>query len=895
MLRRPYAQKFDNQPISVGTSFPSRFPTNRDYQQPTMAYVMDDDVKFCYDRALARAEARKAARADPQAAATTESTQTRNQYSATVQYKTNLKFAPKKHQQRDTAAYTSSNIMDCHRELQNFSETVEIEAQNAAAICVMGRPVDALLGTPYTTADGGQARLTDTGEIIAGTFRDGSLKLRALVKAVVVHNGVSDDLEVKIPLPQSAAPSSPTSETKDVADQGGAEDTTEPKRHPETPGPIENLTQVLSDLGESEAVAAATAMKAAAAQTAMRKATIMRGLASATRGTALAEGHDATGASKYDINQAMGGPGDLSGIMPAAAARTLRKLRIYKHIIPDALVRLPLDTDELIDRFVDDTVAFNIALTAGLAEDRAQFDLLGPGITDTADKLEFIIEFIEERYLRLSKHATRLKDEDKQDTAEWSDVISQYAILNQNDVLVAMGDGLQLQAQFSMMKKILEYFYQENPTKAIVKYIRDLGSLTPADGSACGCQMGVIEYGSNFYSGVDEAINGPCNAPILNAFINESKYIAMKPKEAMVEYVDRVREVLITGPSIIAHKSPAIHEALEQAVQTGQLDAVSTAVAGIREWNATQNTTSNFELQSLCADYLLHESTTMIPIKDRNVANQIERLAKLRNKIKAIQTRHTLYSRSTRNSRLGALPKNGATFRQFAAAAVGNIEEVLEETPEPDRNKENYNPPSWVATLLEGMTALNDKGKAPKATALAALEKAMNQKKSPGSKKADKLKPYQGLIDHDCDQTTIPHDAKVTCNYCGHLGHRQITNGVGTCGRMAYDLLHDQPNAHASDERIKFMASKGWDATRPTPGTFKIYPHGGHGPPATGPTPATALEDAGSEIARLKAQIETLKANNSSNDDNSAMAAQIESTVLNAISAHLAELDEDDE
>jgi len=38
-----------------------------------------------------------------------------------------------------------------------------------------------------------------------------------------------------------------------------------------------------------------------------------------------------------------------------------------------------------------------------------------------------------------------------------------------------------------------------------------------------------------------------------------------------------------------------------------------------------------------------------------------------------------------------------------------------------------------------------------------------------------------------------------------------------------------------------------------------------------------------------------LKANNSSNDDNSAMAAQIESTVLNAISAHLAELDEDDE
>ena len=112
---------------------------------------------------------------------------------------------------------------------------------------------------------------------------------------------------------------------------------------------------------------------------------------------------------------------------------------------------------------------------------------------------------------------------------------------------------------------------------------------------------------------------------------------------------------------------------------------------------------------------------------------------------------------------------------------------------------------------------------------------------------------------------------------------------------MAYDLLHDQPNAHASDERIKFMASKGWESTRPAPGTFKIYPHG-NGSSLTGATSATGnAEDAVSEIARLKAQIETLKANNSSNDDNSAMAAQIESTVLNAISAHLSELAEEEE
>ena len=116
---------------------------------------------------------------------------------------------------------------------------------------------------------------------------------------------------------------------------------------------------------------------------------------------------------------------------------------------------------------------------------------------------------------------------------------------------------------------------------------------------------------------------------------------------------------------------------------------------------------------------------------------------------------------------------------------------------------------------------------------------------------------------------------------------------------MAYDLLHDQPNAHASDERIKFMASKGWETTRPAPGTFKVYPHGnGSSQAANVPSTGTSDDvghDAATEIARLKAQIETLKENNSSGNNNSAMAAQIESTVLNAINAHLSELADEEE
>ena len=872
-----------------------------------MNAAMDEARQYCLDQAMARAKAKKAARADPLAAKTTEYAPTRNPYSVTPQYKPTLKFAPKKHQQRDSTMYTSTNIVDCHRELQNFSETIEIEAQGAAAICVMGRPVDALTGTPYTTTVGGQARLTDSGEMLAGQIRDGSLKLRALVKAVVVHNGVRDDFDAKALAALSAVPAPPgtpsspmqgTNEGEVKSSEITSEDTTAPKKLAETPSPAENLNQTFADIKNDEAAAAETARKETAAmQTAMRNAAIKRGMASATRGTALAEGHDATGASQYDPNQVIGGAGDLSGIMTAAAARTLRKLSIYKSLMPTTLAPIELDTNEAIDNYVDETLAVTLALSSGMVTDIADFTKLSLCLTDPADKLEYVMEYMEGHYRDMSKRATRLRDEDKQDTDEWADLIKAYATLNKNDVVVAMGDGLQLQAQFSMMKKILEYLYQDNPTAAIIKHVRDLGALTPADGSACGSQLGVIEYGANFYSAIDEAINGPCNAPILNAFINESKHITMRKDETMVEYLDRVRETLITGPSITAQKSPAIYEALEQAVQTGQLDAVSTVVGGIREWSIRANQPSNFEVQQLCADYLLRESTTMIPIKDRTVDKQTERLAKLRNKLKAIHTRHALYSRSSRPGRPGSKPRDGASFRQFAAAAVGNFEEPLEETPEPDSNKENNDTPSWVAALLKGMSAVGNKG-SPPATALAVLEKAMNQKKSSTGKKTDKIKPYQTLIDHGCDQATIPFNSKVTCNYCGRLGHRQITDGVGTCGRMAYDLLHDQPNAHASDERIKYMASKGWEATRPAPGTFKIYPHGDGATQAPADTPTTGTsgtDDAAAEIARLKAQIETLKENNSPGNDNSAMAAQIESTVLNAISAHLADLADDEE
>ena len=82
-----------------------------------MESVMDETIRVCLERAQAKTDAKRAARANPHAAKTIESAPARNPYSVTIQYKPALKFAPKKHQPRDSAMYTSTNIMACHREL----------------------------------------------------------------------------------------------------------------------------------------------------------------------------------------------------------------------------------------------------------------------------------------------------------------------------------------------------------------------------------------------------------------------------------------------------------------------------------------------------------------------------------------------------------------------------------------------------------------------------------------------------------------------------------------------------------------------------------------------------------------------------------------------------------
>lgn len=156
-----------------------------------------------------------------------------------------------------------------------------------------------------------------------------------------------------------------------------------------------------------------------------------------------------------------------------------------------------------------------------MINDTFALDELNDANKNENDKLVFIMDTPVNDEDDSSKCITRLQDEKELDTEEWTTIIEDYHSTDWNDVVVTMGDGTQLQAQYVLCKKILECLYQwDNLTPAIVKYPTELGTPTPSNGPTAGIQLGASEYDADIYSYTDEAMNGPCNLPILNSFTN---------------------------------------------------------------------------------------------------------------------------------------------------------------------------------------------------------------------------------------------------------------------------------------------------------------------------------------------------------------------------------------
>ena len=242
------------------------------------------------------------------------------------------------------------------------------------------------------------------------------------------------------------------------------------------------------------------------------------GTALATQGSALTNSH---GSTMFDPSKAVGDVGDLSDIMPATSVRTLQTPEICEGIAPKGLGSLTVNNDEDLSENVDSILAMSATTSANMTDDTFAIDELNDTTKSENDKLVFIVDIPVNDEDDSSECITHLQDEKELkelDTEEWTAIIEDY----HSTVVVTMGDGMQLQAQYVLCKKILECLYQwNNLTPAIVKYPTELGTLTPSNGPAAGIQLGAIEYDADIYSYTDEAMNGPCHLPVFNSFTDE--------------------------------------------------------------------------------------------------------------------------------------------------------------------------------------------------------------------------------------------------------------------------------------------------------------------------------------------------------------------------------------
>ena len=573
-----------------------------------MATAMDDAIPGILERARARAKAKKAARADPLAAKTIESTPARNPLAADTtardphpivvpSHNPTDKFAPV--QAPVVPSATSTPLCPTTRPephspwdstLHTDYKTVEDEAPQDAATRVMGLSVNPLMGTwddPTKTI--GDVGDTSTS-LINFTAKNNEFMIDQLKTTIDGSNsdehtarfedenqqstrGWADVIEEKSPPPAPTEFNAETAETtarktaerppkvnqatcspshprvragyllfeppghpsgllalpatsmgsdaiekskegksdldtdkdlnfNDFVDDTLAHALARSSRNVSSPAPMENLIQTLADLA-TEDKAIYTTM----------------GTALANQGSALTNSH---GGTMFDPSKAVGDVGDLSDIMPATSVRTLQTPEICEDIAPKGLGSLTVNNDEDLSENVDSILAMSATTSANMTDDTFALDELNDTNENENDKLVFIVDIPVNDEDDSSKCITHLQDEKELDTEEWTAIIEDYHSTDRNDVVVTMGDGMQLQAQYVLCKKILECLYQwDNLTPAIVKYPTELGTLTPSNGPAAGIQLGASEYDADIYSYNDEAMNGPCNLPVFNSFTDE--------------------------------------------------------------------------------------------------------------------------------------------------------------------------------------------------------------------------------------------------------------------------------------------------------------------------------------------------------------------------------------
>ena len=507
----------------------------------TMDPAMDEANQAILDRAKARAKAKKAARADPLAAKTIESTPARNPLAADTtardphpivvpSHNPTDKFAPV--QAPVVPSATSTPLCPTTRPephspwdstLHTDYKTVEDEAPQDAATRVMGLAVN----PPMGTWDDPTKTIGDVGDtstsLINFTAKNNEFMIDQLKTTIDGSNsdehtarfedenqqstrGWADVIEEKSP------PPAPTEFNAETAE-------TTARKTAERPPKVNQATCSLSHLRIRsglyllfKTLAHPSGLLALQDTRASGGLLTLQDIPASERATC-SPSHPRVRAGYLLFEP----PGHPSGLL-ALPATSMGSDAIEK----SKEGKSDLDTDEDLSENVDSILAMSATTSANMTDDTFALDELNDTNENENDKLVFIVDIPVNDEDDSSKCITHLQDEKELDTEEWTAIIEDYHSTDRNDVVVTMGDGMQLQAQYVLCKKILECLYQwDNLTPAIVKYPTELGTLTPSNGPAAGIQLGASEYDADIYSYNDEAMNGPCNLPVFNSFTDE--------------------------------------------------------------------------------------------------------------------------------------------------------------------------------------------------------------------------------------------------------------------------------------------------------------------------------------------------------------------------------------
>jgi len=710
--------------------------------------------------------------------------------------------------------------------LQNFAENQTTQRQTHCPVSLDMSLSHTLTGELYTAGDGRPGRTTDTSAILATHTAHACEKLRILIKSLITINSPVKTTEGIGTAGDDGAPAKVNLNATLDAEPGGRGGEV---KVDETPAPM-------SDEDKSRMRSAAKSI-----------------LAASTNHAALDAADVGTTTPTTKSGQPDVVAGDLTSVLSIGDIKVVEHLGIYKFITTEALAsgdmsKATKDPDDLAYILI----ATNIGETTGFFDEEGfNMNVLGERLGSPQAIYDVVVNVLCDYMDKLNDENIRLTENCMKNTDEWRKLVQAYEKVLDCDVWLAIGGGRQIQAHFNMCKRITNYLLNSNKTPQIKKYLRSQDTRSYADGSAAGNALGVIEYMGNTVGGIDELINGKLNAFVIQAYVNENSTIPMMKNELATQYCDRVKSILYDDVVTMSKNSANLDKVVDNLARSGLLDLVKTILTGTRSAAHVSH-----DIRNVCASYALNRSNYNLPVNGRSTEEQLDDFHELRQELAKVEARELIYNPPTRGPPSGKNQKLGyqkpRSLREFAAAAIhGNAsDDTSDESDDVGINDDGGGPPETavIAELKGQIDQLT--------TAMAAFTKAQakpnngNQvsAKTPAEKKAARLQKYSSIVSNDFKQLSFDED--MICEYCNRKGHKQ-----GKCARFAWDLTHDQMNAHAGVERIEYLKSKGYNSHQPAPGSFKVYPHGnGNGPAAKKPDDDT--------IAELQKQISDLKAKN---------------------------------